>query len=166
MNWSINRSCRFVCGCWYRCGRPPPALHSAHEFRQGLGSRLPTTEHQRDALLDRDPPAPRAAAAGRGSAHHAHRRPHAAGLRSASDKPSTAELCEWCRDQWGSEIYTAAFTSFVFACVAFVRNIQTLKCTGPSVIYLYAKVFCMKMMCGCQLCRGACWDSFESSRAV
>ncbi len=45
-------------------------------------------------------------------------------------------------------------------------NIQTLKCTGPSVIYLYAKVFCMQMMCGCQLCRGACWDSVESSRAV
>lgn len=52
-------------------------MHPAYELREGLGPRLPAAEHQGDALLDRDPPASRPAAAGRGAPHHAHRRPTA-----------------------------------------------------------------------------------------
>ncbi|XP_050976533.1 mothers against decapentaplegic homolog 4a [Labeo rohita] len=125
-----NRTCyQFISGRWNRCGRPPSALHPAHEFREGLGSRLPAAEHQRDALLDRDPPAPRTAAAGRGSAHHAHRRPHAAGLRSPAHAGPTATtqtqyrrtVRMMQRDQRGSEAAFTSFASFVFARVAFVQ---------------------------------------------
>lgn len=93
----IKPSYRFVCGCRHRCGRPPSPLHSAHEFRQGLGSRLPPTEHQRNPLLDRDSPAQGAAAAGWGSPHDAHRRPHSLRLRHCShgsQMTDTADLCD------------------------------------------------------------------------
>lgn len=80
----IKPSCRFVCGCRYRCGWPPSPLYSAHEFCQGLGSRLPPTEHQRNPMLDRDSPAQGAAAVGWGSPHNAHRRPHSLRLRHCS----------------------------------------------------------------------------------
>uniref|UniRef100_A0A3B5K674 Mothers against decapentaplegic homolog n=1 Tax=Takifugu rubripes TaxID=31033 RepID=A0A3B5K674_TAKRU len=61
----------------HRRGRPAPAVHLEDELREGMGARLPPAEHQGDAVLDRDPPAPSSAAAGRGPAHHAHRRPPA-----------------------------------------------------------------------------------------
>uniref|UniRef100_A0A8C3QDE1 Mothers against decapentaplegic homolog n=1 Tax=Geospiza parvula TaxID=87175 RepID=A0A8C3QDE1_GEOPR len=69
-----------VGGGRHRRGRPAAAVHPEDELCQGLGPGLPAAEHQGDAVLDRDPPAPRAAAAGRGAAHHAHRRPAAPGL--------------------------------------------------------------------------------------
>ncbi len=70
-------ACPQVClprqaSAWTTCG---VSLHSAHEFREGLGSRLPSPEHQGDPVLDRNSFAPCPAALGRGSAHHAYSRP-------------------------------------------------------------------------------------------
>lgn len=81
---------RSLGGSRYRCGRPPQALHSQDELRQGLGSRLPPAEHQGDPLLDRDPSAQGATVTGRGSAHHAHRRPTAPGLRLLLERATHA----------------------------------------------------------------------------
>lgn len=65
----------------HRRWRPSEAVHPQDEFCQGLGTGLPPPKHQGDPLLDRDPPAQSPAVTGRGSAHDAHRRPAAAGLR-------------------------------------------------------------------------------------
>lgn len=80
----------------YRRGRPPQALHSQDELREGLGSWLPPAEHQGDPLLDRDPSAQGAAVTGRGSAHHAHRRPTAPGLRLLLERAHTPCLASGC----------------------------------------------------------------------
>lgn len=74
---------RSVSSSRYRCRRPPEAVYSQDEFRQGLGARLPPPEHQGDALLDRDPPAQSSTVTGRGSAHDAYSRPTTSGLRSS-----------------------------------------------------------------------------------
>lgn len=88
--------CRSLGGSWYRCGRPPQALHSQDELRQGLGSRLPPAEHQGDPLLDRDPSAQGATVTGRGSAHHAHCRPTAPRLRLLLECTHTRLGCQDC----------------------------------------------------------------------
>ncbi len=71
---------RSVCRGRHRRGRPAASLHSAHEFREGLGSWLPSPEHQGDPVLDRNSFAPCPSALGRGSAHHAYSRPATSGL--------------------------------------------------------------------------------------
>lgn len=71
-SYRLFSSSRFVCCCRHWGWWPAQAVHPADEFRERLGARLPTTEHQRDALLDRDPFTPSSAAAGRSSAHDAH----------------------------------------------------------------------------------------------
>lgn len=57
-------------------GRPAQDVHCAPKFCQGLGLRLPSTQHQGHPLLAGGPPAPSAAAAGPGAAHAAATRAH------------------------------------------------------------------------------------------
>lgn len=76
-----------------RRGWPAASVHPEDELRQGLGAGLPAAEHQGDAVLDRDPPAPGAAAAGRGAAHHAHRWPPAPGLTRTGPGPPSRGAC-------------------------------------------------------------------------
>ncbi len=59
------------------------------------------------------------------------------------------------RDQWCSEIYTAAFTSFVFACVAFVLVTFRPWSAQDPVLYIY--------MQKCFACR---WCAVASSAEV
>lgn len=63
---------RSICGSRYRGGWSPTFVYSAHEFCERLGSWLSSSEHQRDPMLDWDSPTQSAAAAGRGSTHHAY----------------------------------------------------------------------------------------------
>ncbi len=69
------------------------------------------------------------------------------------DQPPTNPVpCDWCRDLYG-------FCS---------RNIQTLTCTGPSVIYLYANVrfpALQRCMLGLELFKWICSQTFASSPA-
>lgn len=76
---------RSLCCGRHRCGRPAASLYSAHEFREGLGSWLPSPEHQGDPVLDRNSFTPGPSAPGRGSAHHAYRRPATSGLMRIDD---------------------------------------------------------------------------------
>lgn len=81
LNGAVSPPLRSFSSSRYWSGRFAEAVHSQDEFRQGLGARLPPPKHQGDAVLDRDPSAQSSTVTGWGSAHHAHSRPTAPGLR-------------------------------------------------------------------------------------
>lgn len=75
-------SVRFVSCCWNRCWWPSSLMHTQDEFCEGLGTGLPKTEHQRNALLDWDSLTPGSPAPRWSSSHHAYCGPTTFRLRS------------------------------------------------------------------------------------
>jgi len=59
--------CRSVGGCWCRRWRPPSTVHHPAQLREGLGSRLPSADDQRDAVLGGGQATSAAAATWRGA---------------------------------------------------------------------------------------------------
>lgn len=91
---------RSVCCGGHRCGWPAASLHPAHEFREGLGSRLPPPEHQRDTVLDWDSSASSSSAPGRGSAHHAYSWPTTPGLMLLTSYDLWPFPWQICHSSW------------------------------------------------------------------